>query len=187
MHKSLLAILIFAVITESHCQRFQKFRAGIGAGYIIATGDGAGGGGLIAIEPGFHITDQILANAKLERSVFVRGTDKSSSLEIDYGHFLCGSINVQYFVNNAILRPFIGGGFGFYNIDAVTVDVSNLPTKVPAESKLGLYPRVGFDVAHFTICVDYNIIPPSKVGLSEFKNNYVAIRIGGFLGGGRRN
>jgi hypothetical protein len=187
MQKTLLIVLLLLTVENSFAQRFQKFRAGIGAGYIIATGEGAGGGGLIAVEPGFHITDQILANAKLERAVLVRGTDEASSLEIDYAHFLSGSVNLQYYINNAILRPFIGGGFGFYNIDAVTVEVSNVPMEVASESKLGLYPRVGFDVAHFTICVDYNIIPPTKVGLSEYKNNFIAIRIGGFFGGGRKN
>jgi hypothetical protein len=188
MPKSLVLFFFFLLTAHlSISQQFQKFRVGIGAGYIIATGDGAGGGGLVALEPGFHITDRILANAKLERAVFVRGTDKGSSLEIDYGRLLSGSINLQYYINNAILRPFVGGGFGFYNIDALTIDVSNVPTDVPAESKLGLYPRIGFDVAHFTISIDYNIVPPTKVGLSEYKNNFFAIRIGGFFGGGRKN
>jgi hypothetical protein len=188
MRKPVVIVILFVItVSNLYAQKFQRFRAGIGAGYAIGTGSGAGGGGIVAFEPGFHIADQILANAKLERVIVVRGTDEGSALEIDYGHFLSGSVNIQYFINNAILRPFVGGGFGFYNIDGLTIDVSNVPTEVPAESKLGLYPRVGFDVAHFTICIDYNIIPPSKVGLSEFKNNYIAIRIGGFFGGGRRN
>jgi hypothetical protein len=184
---TLTGVAVIAFSASLYGQQFTRFRAGLAMGYVIATGADAGGGGFLALEPGYHITDQILVNAKLERAVVVRGTDEGAPLELDYAHFLSGSINLQYFFDNKILRPFFGGGFGFYNIAAMTIDVSNVETEIPAESKLGFYPRAGFDVAHFTICIEYNLIPPSKVGVNEYKNNYVGIRIGGFFGGGRKN
>ena len=57
-----------------------------------------------------------------------------------------------------------------------------------SESKFGFYPRIGFDAGHFTIALEYNMIPATKVeGIDgEFKNSYLGIRIGGFFGGGRK-
>jgi hypothetical protein len=53
---------------------------------------------------------------------------------------------------------------------------------VAAANKIGFYPRVGFDAGHFTVNLDYNIVPET----AGIKNSYLGIRIGGFFGGGKK-
>lgn len=186
---SIITLITFATLAvrsqNLNVQKYKKFRAGVTLGYAIASGEGSGAGVVAAIEPGFSITDQVLVNLRFEGAMLVRGTEKSSALEIDYAVIGSSTLNVQYFFSLETLRPFVGAGFGIYYFPATEFDYLGLTEKTSTENKIGFYPRAGFDVGHFTICVDYNIISPSKVADSEFKNNYVGIRIGFHLGGGR--
>ena len=81
----------------------------------------------------------------------------------------------------------MGAGFGLYNLAAVTVSDSG-DGGAAAESKFGFYPRIGFDLGHFNINLDYNIVGSTKFEGTdlESKNSYIGIRIGGFFFGGRK-
>jgi hypothetical protein len=186
---SLIALILFTTLVvrsqNMNAQQYKKLRVGIGVGYAIASGSDSGAGVIGTIEPGFAIVDDVLVNLRFEGAMIVRGTNKGSALEIDYATIASSTINAQYFFRLETLRPFIGAGMGIYHLPAMEFKNFGLPEKIAAESKFGFYPRVGFDVGHFTFCVDYNIIPPSKFEDSEFKNNHVGIRIGFHLGGGR--
>jgi hypothetical protein len=186
---SLIVLIIFTTLAVKsqnlNARKYKKLRVGLGVGYAIASGTDSGAGVIGTVEPGFLITDDVLVNLRFEGAMIVRGTDKGNGLEIDYATIASSTINAQYFFKFETLRPFIGAGFGMYHLPAMKFEYFGLPEEISAESKFGFYPRAGFDVGHFTICVDYNIIPPSKFEDSEFKNNHVAIRIGFHLGGGR--
>jgi hypothetical protein len=95
-------------------------------------------------------------------------------------------LNGQYYFNNNNFRPFVGLGFGMFNLasTSVSVDVgggSNVSGEIAAATKFGFYPRVGFDAGHFQLSLDYNIVPETN----GIKNSYIGIRFGGFFGGGR--
>jgi hypothetical protein len=65
------------------------------------------------------------------------------------------------------------------------------------ETVLGFYPRAGFDLGHLTIAVEWNIIsssksiinkPVSTISYDGFVNsNYLSLKIGLSIGGGRKN
>jgi len=53
--------------------------------------------------------------------------------------------------------------------------------------EFGFYPRVGFDLGHFFLAMEYNLIQPSEnIYLDEITNNYFGFRVGYFAGGGKK-
>jgi len=78
----------------------------------------------------------------------------------------------------------------------VATDLSSADVSV--NSKLGFYPRVGFDLGHFNFIFDYNLIPATKQALTfdsngvsitdevNIKNSYFSAKIGFSIGGGTK-
>lgn len=183
--------LAFAVVVNA--QDYKKFRVGLGLGYAMASGEGASGGVLATLEPGYRIQDNILLGLRLESAVITRGFSETlpSAFNIDVAAIGSYTLNGQYYFNNNSFRPFVGLGLGIYSLAAigVAVDINGetQSAEVAGESKFGFYPRVGFDAGHFTLALDYNLIPATKpnIGNGEFKNSYLGIRAGFFIGGGK--
>ena len=100
------------------------------------------------------------------------------------------TLNTQYYFNNNEVRPFVGAGVGLFSLAAAKFNTAaNDPgaDDVGAETRFGFYPRLGVDVGHFNLTLDYNIIPPTDVpGGGEVKNNYLGIRAGVSIGGLQR-
>ena len=185
--KRILTVLLLIVVTAagSIAQEYKAFRVGVGLGYANASGKGAKGGVLWALEPGYRINDQILANLRIEGAVIGRGYADETSASIDVAALGSYSLNGQYYFNNNNFRPFVGAGFGIYSLAAVSVTAGTnggSSEAVAAANKIGFYPRVGFDAGHFTLNLDYNLVPETN----GIKNSYLGIRIGGFIGGGRK-
>jgi hypothetical protein len=178
---------------SSSAQEYKKFRVGVGLGYAKAGGKGASGGVLWAIEPGYLVSDQILANLRIESATVVRGTVSDTGADFDVAGIGSYTLNSQYHFTNNGFRPFAGVGLGMYNLAAIILK-SSTGSSASAETKFGFYPRVGFDAGHFTVCIDYNFIPNTRAVVStgsgttthEFKNSYIGFRIGGFFGGGKK-
>ena len=64
---------------------------------------------------------------------------------------------------------------------SVSAGTTGGSSEVAAATKFGFYPRVGFDAGHFTLSLDYNLVPETN----GIKNSYIGIRFGGFFGGGK--
>ncbi len=183
--------MLFAFLTSAAvAQEYNPFRVGIGIGYANPSGEGAKGGFLGYLEPGYRVSDQILANLRIEGAVVARGFAESdlgsNDVDIDVAAIASYTLNGQYYFSNNNFRPFVGVGLGLFSMAAQEVSVAsqgqNVSGKIEAGSKFGFYPRLGFDAGHFTMSLDYNIIPESD----GIKNNYLGIRFGGFFGGGRK-
>jgi hypothetical protein len=82
-------------------------------------------------------------------------------------------------------RPFVGLGLGLFSLASVSSDNIEL---VAAETKFGFYPRIGFDLGHFNLNVEYNFIPATEIDGTDVKvqNSYTGIKLGFFLFGGRK-
>lgn len=181
---SILMLMAVAAVA----QEYKPVRVGLGLGYANPSGSGAKAGVLFYLEPGYRVSDQILANLRIEGAVVARGFADAvgESVEVDVAAISSYTLNGQYYFSNNNFRPFAGLGFGMYSLagNSISIDGGDGDTEIEleAESKFGFYPRVGFDAGHFTLSLDYNIIPESD----GIKNNYLGIRIGGFIGGGRK-
>jgi outer membrane protein W len=184
---TVLCVILFAAMAVN-AQELKTFRVGVGAGYAKPGGAGSGGGVLFTIEPGYRITDQILVNLRWESAAVVRGTVNDTGADLSVAGIGSYTLNGQYYLSDNSFRPFVGLGFGMYKLAAVSVSGSSTggSTAAAAESKIGFYPRIGFDAKHFTLNLDYNFIPNTTAGAYEFKNSYIGIRLGGYFGGGRK-
>lgn len=194
----LFALLIVSVISDATAQydqdfrrTFKPFRVGVGIGYAVPTmGEGAAGGFLMYLEPGYRATDQVLVGLRLEGAFIARGVEGVSNKDIsgDASSLASYSLNAQYYFNNENVRPFIGAGFGFFSMTAVKFNkTGNTPgtDEVGAETRFGFYPRLGIDVGPFTLSLDYNVVPPTDVpDGGEVKNSFVGIQAGIAIGGG---
>jgi hypothetical protein len=188
MKKTTILFFVGCVMTiAAHAQEFKKFKVGVGVGYARASGKGAKGGVLATLEPAYRISDIIQVGLRIESAVVVRGGADDYGLDLEGAAIGSYSLNGQYYFSNESFRPFVGAGLGMYSLAALKLEESGAIGEIAAsEGKFGFYPRVGFDAGHFTLSLDYNFIPATKVDGAEFKNSYLGFRIGGFFGGGRK-
>lgn len=191
MKKSLmLYLLLMLVAIGSFAQEFKPFKVGLGLGYAVpGAGEGAGGGALIYLEPAYRATDLISIGLRLESAIIARGIEGTSNSEVagDASSNVSYTLNGQYYFNDNYVRPFVGLGVGLFSLAAVEFNTAVSPgaDDIGAETRFGFYPRLGLDIGHFNITLDYNIVPKSDVpGGGEVKNNYFGIKAGFSIGGG---
>jgi hypothetical protein len=192
---SFLMIVSLAGYSQDDSMReFKSFKVGLGIGYAVpGKGDGAGGGALLYLEPAYRACDEVSIGLRLESAIIVRGVQGVNNNDVagDASSNMSYTLNGQYYFNNNNVRPFIGAGAGLFSLAAVRFNTAsnNDPdaNDVGAQTSFGFYPRIGIDAGHFNLTLDYNIIPPSAgPGGGEVKNNYLGIRAGFSLGGGRK-
>jgi hypothetical protein len=183
--------LVLLLTVGANAQEFKKFRLATGLGYAMAGGEGASGGILYAIEPGYRVSDNLAVSLRMEWAVVVRGLSESvASYDASAAAISSYTVNGIYYLSNNNFRPYVGAGLGLFPLGAVSAS-STGTAGAAAETKFGFYPRIGFDLGHFNVNLDYNIIGSTKFegpganGL-ESKNSYIGIRIGGFFFGGRK-
>jgi hypothetical protein len=186
---TVLFLMLFAAVAVN-AQEFKKFRLATGLGYAMPGGAGAGGGILYDIEPGYRVNDALCVSLRYEGAVVVRGLSEDvASYNASAAAIGSYTLNGIYYLSANKFRPYVGAGVGFFSLAAVTV-TSTGGGGAAAESKIGFYPRIGFDLGHFNINIDYNIVGPSEftdgTNKYETKNGYLGIRIGGFFFGGRK-
>lgn len=183
----------YAQYDQDYARDFKPFKVGIGIGYAVpGTGEGAGGGFLGYLEPAYRATDEVLVGLRLEGAFMVRGVKGVANRDVsgDASSVASYTLNTQYYFNNNEVRPFVGAGVGLFSLAAAKFNTAaNDPgaDDVGAETRFGFYPRLGVDVGHFNLTLDYNVIPPTDVpGGGEVKNNYLGIRAGVSIGGGKQ-
>lgn len=161
-------------------------------GFAIPDG---GGGILFDIEPTYRVMDEVAIGLRAEIAVMARvvGDELSSATGLE-----SYSLNGKYYLSNGTFRPYVGFGLGLFQLAGVSVKNKNSTNSslekidIANETKFGFYPRIGFDLGHFNVNIDYNIMGKTNytnVGTgqkSSIDNNYLGIRIGAFFWGGRR-
>ncbi len=193
MKKLLLIVLLFIAVSAAKAQEFKPFQLHFGLGYAIPEG---GGGVLIGFEPAYRINDAIALGLRWEFAGMAKAVGDA---EADLSFNSSWTVNGKYYFSNGSFRPYAGLGLGVYSIAAVSFGDDS--GEVGGGSKFGFYPRIGFDLGHFNINIDYNIIPSTTLeGFTytdgsgttvtsdgvDIKNSYIGIRIGAFFFGGRK-
>lgn len=190
---SLFASHVYAQYDQDYAREYKEFRVGLGIGYATpGAGEGAGGGFLAYLEPAYRATDQVMIGLRLEGAFVARGIEgiSNNDVEGDASSIASYTLNSHYYFNNNKVRPFVGAGVGLYSLAAAKFDTRQNGDpdldEIGAETRFGFYPKIGIDAGHFTMTLDYNIIPPTDVpGGGEVKNSYLGIRAGISIGGGR--
>lgn len=186
---TLAALTLGVFAAKAQSTTFKPFRVGFDLGYAIPSGDGAKGGVAFAIEPKYALNDKLALGLRYEAAITVRGSVDSEGFadEAEAKASVSYLATADYYFNTNSFRPFVGLGAGIHKLASASFDETTVMseedvTVVEDGSKFGVTPRVGFDYGHFRAAIDYNIIGKS----GDVKNNYLNIKIGFFLGGGRQ-
>lgn len=183
MKKALvLIVLVLGACLSGQAQDYKPFQLYLGLGYAVPSG--GGGGVLIDLEPSYRINDQIAVGIRFESAAMASdlgSIDPNSSVDVSaVGSY---TVNGRYYFGDSNFRPYAGAGFGIYQFGSVSYDITGGATgSIDIGSKFGFYPRLGFDVGHFNMNFDYNIIGESN----GVKNSYMGLRLGFFLFGGKK-
>lgn len=185
---TLITLFILCLNTIVNAQNeFKKIKVFTGLGY--AAPNGGGGGFIFDFEPAYRIIDPIAVGFRFEAAGLVKDVDGES---LDLSLVVSYTLNGQYYFTNGGFRPYIGIGLGVYEFGSVSLDSQS--GSADTDSQFGFYPRIGFDAGHFNLNVDFNIVPDSEIQgidlngnsiITNIKNSYIGIRIGGVIGGGR--
>ena len=171
-----------AATVAINAQEYNPIKVGIAVGY--ASPSDGGGGILFDLEPAYRLKDEIAIGFRFEAAAMARaigGVETSVSGNTSF------TLNGIYYLMNDGFRPYVGLGLGLYNLAAASV----AGAAAASTSKLGFYPRIGIDINHFNINIDYNIIPATKPDVvigsfPDIKNSYLGLRIGAFISGGKK-
>jgi hypothetical protein len=177
---TLIIILLLTVATTT-AQEFRRFKVGVGVGYAGENFNNLGG--LFFMEPAYRITNLLLVGVRAETS-FLSETFSATSEGVTRQSTTVTSftLNTQYYFSEYYARPFIGIGAGVFSHSGIEYHAGEVLRTTPYRSSIGFYPRVGVDIGHLTLTVDYNIIPSSDD--AHGLNNYLGIRAAIALGGG---
>ena len=196
MRKLLLPILIISISISISAQdrEYKKGKVGLQMGYVIP--DDGSGGGVLAIEPGYRITDDLHLGLRMEGVVAVKEYNGQKGEGSVTGSF---TLNGSYYITlgDTKFRPFVGVGAGWYipgRVDYDEDDIEGSNGGIDQDGTFGFYPRIGFDFGRFNFLVDYNMISETtgeytfyeKVnGIQEerttkidLNNSYLAIKLG---------
>ncbi|GGA85662.1 hypothetical protein [Puia dinghuensis] len=197
------ALLFFTTVVNA--QLFNPFKVDISAGAAIPAGTGSKAGVLFALEPKFSPISKLAVGLRLEAAITGRGYVSSSSQQGSSSVVASGNVaasasylaTCDYYLPGIIFRPFVGAGTGIYSLASESFSVNGQNTSVSqtAGTKFGGMTRVGFELRHFRLALEYNFIGKTTITASDGygntlvttgKNSYAGIKIGFFLGGGRK-
>jgi hypothetical protein len=199
MKKLLILSITVLTISCAKAQVFNPFKVDFAVGGAIPGGSGAKGGVLFALEPKFAVMPQIAIGLRLEAAVMARGFEAadgstaSAKVAASASYLATG----DYYFSNFIFRPFVGAGVGIYNQASASFDSNVADGSVSAQSgtKFGTMFRVGFELRHLRLAAEYNIVgKTTQSGVDSYgdpytitsSNNYLGLKIGFFVGGGRK-
>ena len=189
---------ILSVTTQAQSTTDLKpFKVDVSLGYAIPGGTGAKGGVLFALEPKYAVMNNVAVGLRMEAAVIARfsgydaeGNVKEASVKAAGSYLLTGD---YYFSDNYSFRPFAGAGAGIFSL--ASAEVTSSQEAVSAGSKFGGMIRGGFEMKHFRLGIEYNLVPKTEVigfdsngdeATMKAKNGYLGIKLGFCIGGGPR-
>lgn len=185
MRKFLLTTLAVGTVIFTNAQTeqtFKPFKVDLAFGYPFPAGKGSKGGALFAIEPKYALNDKVTLGLRMEAALTAQGTVSSELINADVkasGSYLA---TADYYFSENSFRPFFGVGAGiFTNASANANSETQTTSEVKSGSKFGFTPRAGFELGHFRTAIEYNFA--GKMG--NVNHDYLGVKLGFFLGGGR--
>lgn len=174
----------------------KPFKVDLSAGYAIPGGSGSKGGVLFVVEPKYALKSQLAVGLRMEAALIARfsgyqANGSASKLEVKAaGSYV--ATGDYYFSENYSFRPFAGAGAGLFSLASAEVN-SNETAGMSTSRKFGGMLRGGFELSHFRLGVEYNIVPnttftgyDSQGNSTQLtsKNGYLGIKLGFCIGGG---
>jgi outer membrane protein W len=185
MKKVFMTALVFgsAVLVQAQSTLFKPFKVDLALGYAMPSGSGSKAGVLFAVEPKYAVNNNITMGLRFEGAVMARAAISEANNQFDADVKASGSyvLTGDYYFSMNSFRPFAGLGAGLYTIAAAYGESNGEVVELAATNKFGAVPRIGFEAGHFRMAIEYNVV--GKTG--PINNNYLGIKLGAFIGGGR--
>ena len=184
MKKIYLTALTLCVAIFGNAQyekTFKPFKVDIAVGYALPAGSGAKAGALFAIEPKYALNDNLALGLRMELAATAQGAIING--EMNQGDVKASGsylATADYYINTNRFRPFVGIGAGIYTNASANID-EQASDEVQKGSRFGFAPRAGFEFGHFRTGIEYNFAGKT----ASVNHNYLGIKIGFFIGGGR--
>jgi outer membrane protein X len=174
---------------------YKPFKCDVALGYAIPQGSGSKGGVLFAIEPKYAVMPQLSVGLRLEGAITAHGwissdgESASAKVATSSSYLATG----DYYFNNNTFRPFAGAGLGIYKLASASFDDAADFT-IASATKFGGMVRAGFEVGHFRLGLEYNLVGKTTETIADgtsnpptitSKNGYMGIKFGFFFGGGK--
>ena len=176
----------------------KPFKVDLSIGYAIPGGEGVKGGIVLALEPKYAVIPNLAVGLRMEGAIIAKfsgydedGNALNTKVKAAGSYLATGD---YYFTNNYALRPFAGAGAGIFSLAGIEVNSSS--ENISGGSEFGGMVRAGIEAGHFRLGLEYNIVPKTTfegydsngnyvTGLTS-SNNYIGIKIGACIGGGRK-
>lgn len=183
---TILACALFALMTpalvKAQSETYKLFKVDVGAGY----GFGKAKGVLFYAEPKFNLHDNFAAGLRFEGAILGNISTNDTYGSVDLSAIGSYVLTGDYYLGTNTFRPFGGLGVGLFNMGSVTVDTQDSEantTDYNIGTKFGVVPRIGFEVGHFRMGLEYNLITSQP---SDFNRNYFSLKAGVVIGGGKK-
>ena len=178
---SLMATAQSSTPSTSSESKFHKFKFDLTIGYAIppststSAGDNIKAGATFVLEPHYRLGDGVALGFRLQGAALAygntsgSGTGTSGSAQVSAIYSYTPTLDL--YLANGGFRPFIGGGAGLYYQGSIGVTGSARGTSntgyVSLGSKFGFFPRAGFEIGHFRISAEYNVLGNDANGNSS--------------------
>jgi len=181
--KTILFIFLFSCsVNKSFAQDqiYKRFKLDLAIGVLIPTGKTFLDQRFsFSVEPKYNLSDLFSMGLRLEIDPYSNFTGTTDSLKVSsvFSYLLTS----DYYINNPKnIRPFFGIGIGLFR---QTVSSTGYPETKTKSGKPGIETRFGLEWKHLTAALEYNVTFFEE----EKKMNYINIKFGTYLWGGRRN
>ncbi|APQ16008.1 OmpW family outer membrane protein [Maribacter hydrothermalis] len=203
LRNEILAIIFLIVCGHTFfAQEKNRFKVGVNLGAALASDAGV----LMCVEPKYNINDNNSIGLRLGVT-FVLGRNINEPINSQYiieeglslheTYSLVATFDRYLGKSNSRFQPFVGGGISYYKLSKLnqvsTIDNSNvnLASVTKVEGQIGLLIRSGFEFGKFRFGIAYNVIPKSKIQLSNgdiagsVQDSYLGASIGCIFGEGK--
>ena len=176
------ALLVLAAVSLSaQSQNYRAFEWDLlRLGYTVPQSEFYRGGIAGGTEIRYNATDYLSVGLRGELAFY---TSDLQGDNIDIGAATSTLITGDYYLKRSGgFRPFAGAGVGFFTGASATIRDRDFaePTNYSGGRSLGLTPRLGLELGHFRVSVEYNY--SFRKGVSD----YLSIMIAPTLFGGPR-
>lgn len=155
-------------------------------GFGVAVEPKGSSGFLMYLEPGYSFAERFKPGVRLEQTVSNMKYSSSSLLTFDY-----------YLNHRPGIRVFAGGGYGFYNTGEIggCGGGLDLPQTTRTSKNTGSMLRMGLELHHLRLGVEYNFAPATHVTTLAttdkvastviYPNAYWGLKASVIIGGGK--
>jgi hypothetical protein len=170
-----------------------RFDAGIAGSYIDASA--RSGTGFVG-EIKYLLHDNVGIGARLDFQVMFGG-QLADNVDLDIAMTGAALAKAEYYVGNGPIRPWAGGGLGFYSISSQTfLDDPEIRIETQQGKYFGIAPQVGIDLGRLRLAATYNLVFGAGIEVTRtingvaqrttYSQNYVTFELSFRIGGERK-